>query len=541
MYYYLNIFPRLYYVIQLQVRTRRSQANASYTDFLGELNHKCEHYSLLRKSGGEDETKSVPLSPPRSPPKPGFGPIGSHDEYVPATVSADTARGIFAIVSEELANRASDLLAQEEWRVITVKKSLPMLCAFHSSLCAILEAIDISPPAFPDPYDFGLLSDLLSDSIAAVDKSSDKKRRAGKALSLGKTLDESTKVAFESMLEALQVYFQNTLALFEFMDELEVEHSHSLSLSPPQPAQPDAAKFSLVARQVGKLFSRLLVSADLHAMLSTADLALGSLGSPSTQKARERDPDLGNDDGSLVSSAASEAAPASVRDRDQDLEREKLSFWAEEVRGGLSAHLECVSHNDSRFYAKDEADLLKVQHDRCMSCGETLKSNLLGFGKNYALCRFFGGLFCKKWCHRGDHRPIPHRVVHFWDCKAYSVCKLAALFIDKVWDKPLLSLSKANPLLFDGVQGLQQVVECKKVISSLLPLIFFDNPEKIILALSKTITKSRSHLLFTDDLYSMDDLLAVYNGTLVESIQRLTNFMVKLRDSMFLQKASALL
>jgi hypothetical protein len=651
---------RLYYVIQLQVRTRRSQASASYSEFLSRLDSKCEQFSRERdkergreREGGDEESKRksvyssgypYPTAIPITPPRPGQSDKGSSVSLsvspslspstsavslsqsqseasssgasVPALVPLDRARGIFAVVSQELQERAECVSKSEHWRVITVKKSLPMLCAFHASLSRLLEPLDITPPAFPDPYEFGLFSDLLSDSIEKVrgrerekdrEKEREKRRRERerekeKSLSLnkqvgkGKALDESTKHTFERMLEALQSYFQNILALFEFMDELEVEHckalsslslatadalslslspsgsqtdlslsqslsqsqSVSVSLSPDK----DAVKFALVARQVGRLFSRLLVSTDMHALLSTTDQAVQLMRERERDRERQRQREIvsieterDSPSGSLSPPRSSNAGSGREIEREKERERDSEGsvFWAEEVRGGLSASFEgLTSHKETRFYAKDESDLLKIQRDRCLSCGESLQYKsgsyaLLGYfdnnkHKNYEICRYFGGLFCKKWCHSMQVRPLPYRILNYWDFKGYSVCKLAALFLDRVWEKPLLlSLSRTNRLLVEGVVALQQLRQSQRVIRELLPILFFEYPEKIITALSKTITKGRSHLLLAEDLFSLEDLLAIHKGALVEQMQRLSNFMVKLRDSMLLQKNATLL
>ncbi len=46
---------------------------------------------------------------------------------------------------------------------------------------------------------------------------------------------------------------------------------------------------------------------------------------------------------------------------------------------------------------------------------------LFGFARNYDACRYFGGLFCKRWCHRGEMRVVPaHSLLH-WDNAKYRV------------------------------------------------------------------------------------------------------------------------
>lgn len=157
----------------------------------------------------------------------------------------------------------------------------------------------------------------------------------------------------------------------------------------------------------------------------------------------------------------------------------------------------------------DEADLLRVQLSRCLGCGETLSSSLFGLGKNYSMCQFFGALFCQRWCHAEETRPIPMRVLHQWDCRPRKVCKLAAAYIDRVRDVPLIRVREANPLLLEGVPKLKRTMSVQQMLrTSLLPRSLWSDSEALLMRLSDLLPR-RGHLVLADGLFSLEDLLAV--------------------------------
>lgn len=178
----------------------------------------------------------------------------------------------------------------------------------------------------------------------------------------------------------------------------------------------------------------------------------------------------------------------------------------------------------------DEADLLRVQLSRCLGCGESLSSSLFGLGKNYAMCHFFGALFCLRWCHGGDSRPIPMRVLHQWDCRPRKVCKLAAVFIDRVRDLPVVRVREANPLLLEGVPKLKRTLAVQQVLrSGMLPRALWADAETLLGLITELLPR-RSHLVLADGLFALDDLLAIESERMRHLLQVLTEALLQLHQ-----------
>lgn len=187
----------------------------------------------------------------------------------------------------------------------------------------------------------------------------------------------------------------------------------------------------------------------------------------------------------------------------------------------LEMQLSKLSLPSSRFSFTNEQDLLRLQQYQCAGCGETLQATLFGLEKNYALCRFFGCLFCKKWCHKGHNRLIPFRLLHFWDFKEYPVSKMAASMIDKIWAAPMFHIVEINPLLVEGVPALQQVLFLQTKITEYLPLASKHEAGNLIEFLEEEVTRDHIHLVTSLGLFSIGDLVAIQQGELAKLLFRI--------------------
>lgn len=145
-------------------------------------------------------------------------------------------------------------------------------------------------------------------------------------------------------------------------------------------------------------------------------------------------------------------------------------------------HINPVQSYHHQWRAYDEGDLLKLQRSCCAGCGLPLNSALFGWlAKNYALCNYLGALMCNKWCHSGQRRVIPGRVLSRWECRAQPVSRVAAAFLDKVRHLPVIDIYASNPLLLEGVPRLQEMIELQRGIrSGLVPRTLWVNTDGLV-------------------------------------------------------------
>jgi Putative zinc-RING and/or ribbon len=137
--------------------------------------------------------------------------------------------------------------------------------------------------------------------------------------------------------------------------------------------------------------------------------------------------------------------------------------------------------------------------------------------KNYDVCKFTGSLMCRRWCHLGDRRVLPHRLVLEWDDKQYRVCRAVADFLDDIHIQPIINIEQVNPLLFDGVPALHQVRLFRKSIATLVDKAM-SKPSTAPLAasvLNGVLGSDRLHLSLCSNFYSMRDLCSVAKGEMI--------------------------
>ena len=176
---------------------------------------------------------------------------------------------------------------------------------------------------------------------------------------------------------------------------------------------------------------------------------------------------------------------------------------------------------------RSDEELLRSQGSRCVGCGESISAQwgFLGVDRNYQPCRFYGGLFCRKWCHANERRQIPHRLLLHWDHTAHRVSKQAARFLDTLWSQPVLLLNSANPLLYEGVPALRlarnmrgravQLIKCMLKSSSGV------ERQEVRDTIVNVLGAQQAHLCLSKELYSIADLVGVQTGDVLAALETL--------------------
>lgn len=323
----------------------------------------------------------------------------------------DRAKEVLKTINVELTERARFRLLQENWTSFTIKRNLASLCAFHTNLCQILEAIDINPPPFPDLYLFG---EMEESAVQHFSQGSSNKRplsgigsaslgvinrvfsvginQAEEAKNSGSSNNPQVAPSFQDACEGLQVYLRSVLALYEYIDELISQSDYK-------------GEFEIPTRSMGTLLADLLQSSDFNDILAS-NQSENDFGEAETRPQDEL--------------SARETLSSSQSHLNSD--NHSRTFWSSYLpSSGLNARINFAEENSGYFRSKDEQDLMKIQRARCLGCGEQLMSGLFGFDRNYFMCNFYGGLFCRKWCHQGESRVVPLNVIRYWDCKPHKV------------------------------------------------------------------------------------------------------------------------
>jgi hypothetical protein len=435
-----------------------------------------------------------------------------------------TSRSAYQSFCAELRKRLKHQIGKESRLVFTVRRDLPSLCAFHSKLTELLSETDVLPPPFPDPFMIGTVEEEVMFQMLSA--SSTKRRlRFGQPFVYGEMIRHQLAKSltgtgtnmdtladyrmFDENLAGIQSYLQGVIALVESIDD-----------DPNLHVDCDDVKQSLPVK-LGQLLGQFLQANDL------ADIIEDNERQPSSRGGRTRGVGIGAaggyGDGFAFPGGYDVYQQTSCRDQSlggKAIEPQRPCFHPY-LTSGLKLRVVIHDEQGGRLSLKKEEELLRTQRSKCIGCGEPLQSGLFGLDKNFAPCRYHGGLFCKRWCHADQHRVIPHRLVLYWDCKPHRVSRQAAAFLDHFGKRPVLQVNVINPLLYEGVPALRFVRNVKNRISSMLDILMDLDASQVQAIILDTLGREKIHVCACDELLSIEDLVSVQTGEMLSMLQKL--------------------
>uniref|UniRef100_A0A0R3S3Y9 Phorbol-ester/DAG-type domain-containing protein n=1 Tax=Elaeophora elaphi TaxID=1147741 RepID=A0A0R3S3Y9_9BILA len=195
---------------------------------------------------------------------------------------------------------------------------------------------------------------------------------------------------------------------------------------------------------------------------------------------------------------------------------------------GLRSHDKCVQHvlrycagtkaSDVLFRPRTEICEergLDVQNYKCAECHHSLQFD--GATDNEPrLCDYNGHYYCPR-CHWNDEWFIPARIVHNWDFGKYKVCRATKQLLVIIEKRPIFNILKLNPGLMNYVDQLAKINKLRQSI--LLMKCYFicckvARKQRILQNL-----RHRQHFVENSDMYSLMDLIDLYQGRLLPDIE----------------------
>ena len=426
-----------------------------------------------------------------------------------------------------------------------MKRDFTSISLFHARICNILQShsrTSISPPLFPDPFRIAAIEEEMIESSAVKRVSSFSVKMMQTKLD-GKSFGYSSAMRdmngnvkgkeslgskeLDEVLDSIQVYFRGIFSLIEKIDPELSTHENT-----GQHAD------SSLLQKLGSLVGSFLTNKDREEKILNNFHDLEEITKPSSLPDSMVDvaplppstsiflTDLSVDGTPLSSKNITSSLFTENDDEGRNISKTS-ACWQPYVRGGLKTRLTFTDDHGGRLSLKSDDELLRAQRSLCMGCGEQLSVQwgFLGLDRNYQPCRYYGGLFCRKWCHSGDRRPIPNRLLLYWDHKAHRVSIQAARFLDELWKKPLIHLKTANRLLYEGVPTLRLARNMRgralSLIERVLESDLSDDKSTVKDAIINTLGLQQIHLCLSSEIYSLSDLVRVQSGEALAAIELL--------------------
>ncbi|PNF39277.1 hypothetical protein B7P43_G16691 [Cryptotermes secundus] len=208
--------------------------------------------------------------------------------------------------------------------------------------------------------------------------------------------------------------------------------------------------------------------------------------------------------------------------------------WYQCVDCKYSCHVKClvqvcrvcahVKASENPTYIADICPELglSAQAYRCAECKAhiTFKNSCI----EPRLCDYDGRYYCPM-CHWNSTAVIPARVVHNWDFEKRRVCRASKQLLRLMEKRPVLKLQQLNPKLFGFVEELSLVKKIRENI--LIMKKYFVSCKSAIESRFLWQLQERQHFLENVDSFSLQDLIDVNSGELLQYLEKVQVAFVK--------------
>ncbi|CAI2349024.1 unnamed protein product [Caenorhabditis sp. 36 PRJEB53466] len=168
---------------------------------------------------------------------------------------------------------------------------------------------------------------------------------------------------------------------------------------------------------------------------------------------------------------------------------------------------------------------LEAQQWKCAACRQSLHAtNLSERDSCPRFCDYFGLFFCTL-CHGNEKSIIPARVLTQWSFTEHGVSDRAMRFLRSVRETPVFKMRELSMDLVKKNKALRAVIELRPKLKHMEAFIkvCVDASSQVFEFgnLSTMFASLDRYLLETDDLFSLNDLLRIYNKDLINLLEPL--------------------
>lgn len=160
---------------------------------------------------------------------------------------------------------------------------------------------------------------------------------------------------------------------------------------------------------------------------------------------------------------------------------------------------------------------LDVQNFTCAECRKPFPMDDPNVWESHIrLCEYNGRYFCTV-CHRNNAKLTPGNVIKNWDFSPRLVCRESKQLLTLLHFHPILPVLDINKELLVQVEELNRVEEVRGRLA-ILNRMMLDCVEGPQIALLHLLPSHRKHLMVRNQMYSMNDLVDIERGVLVEEL-----------------------
>ncbi|EDV26004.1 uncharacterized protein TRIADDRAFT_23786 [Trichoplax adhaerens] len=140
------------------------------------------------------------------------------------------------------------------------------------------------------------------------------------------------------------------------------------------------------------------------------------------------------------------------------------------------------------------------------------------------ICDYQGRYHCSN-CHKNEQTVIPARVIRNWDFSTRTVCQRCSNMLELLSNHPVIPLESINANLFSHIDDLVTVKNLRMTLSNLRLYVHSCKSAQQHNSFAKL--KIKLHLMDNVDMYSMQDLIKINDGTLIEELRSISQDLIK--------------
>ncbi|XP_073995162.1 run domain Beclin-1-interacting and cysteine-rich domain-containing protein rubicon [Rhodnius prolixus] len=158
--------------------------------------------------------------------------------------------------------------------------------------------------------------------------------------------------------------------------------------------------------------------------------------------------------------------------------------------------------------------LMTKQNMQCAGCGMRVAPE---YAHRFRYCEYLARYFCTG-CHSNKQAVVPGRVIAKWDFTKYGVSNFSYNLLEQMGTDPLFTLCDINPNLYKRVKILCRTRNIRLQLYYIKDFVFTC---RFATDLKADLEKENSYMLTEPEIYSLQDLIQVRSGELVQRLAQL--------------------
>lgn len=162
---------------------------------------------------------------------------------------------------------------------------------------------------------------------------------------------------------------------------------------------------------------------------------------------------------------------------------------------------------------------IQYQNYQCALCNKKFNTIMNIPTEKIYFCSYYLKFVCSN-CISEDYSIIPDFILKMWSFKKYQISKAAKQLLESWYDKPVIYIKQSDPILKKSEQ-LRNALVLKRKIHKIFDLMKCEKMNEFVV----DTLKEHKYLVLHENLFSLQDLVEIYEETFFEKLNTFYNVM----------------